>query len=197
MVPLIFFFQAFRYARQLATPKGGPRRKRRRARRDATLVIVATLAIAILPTSPLFAGPRMIRRNFIAWTTVDHEANAFDWIRENTPTNTRCIIPVDRQDAFERTERPQVANWQAIPYDRLLEWKTRIDDLVGGPGYFEGPGWHGDLTELRAAYNRLTAEQVEQIADKYDAGCFVTQTQYPFQLLHRDGDVRVYALAPF
>ncbi len=197
MVPLIFFFQAFRYARRLAKPEGASRRKRRRGRRDATLVVAATLAVAILPTSPLFAGPRMIRRNFAAWTTVDHEARAFDWIRENTPTDTRCIIPVDRQDAFDRSERPEVANWQAIPYDRLPEWKSRIDDLVGGSGYFDGPGWHGDLDDLRVAYNRLTREEVEQIADKYDASCFVSETVYPFQVLHRDGNVRVYALAPF
>lgn len=197
MVPLIFFFQAFRYALQLANVKGTPRRKRRRARRDATLVIIATLAIAILPTSPLFAGPRMIRRNFVAWTTVDHEARAFDWIRENTPTNTRCILPVDRQDAFDRTERPQVVNWQAIPYDRLLEWKASIDDLVGGSQYFAGSGWHGDLTDLRAAYNRLPADQVEHLADKYHASCFVSETEYPFQVLYRDGNVRVYALTPF
>lgn len=197
MVPLIFFFQAFRYAHQLARTNGVSRRRRRRARRDATLVIAATLAIALLPTSPLFAGPRMIRRNIVAWTTVDHEARAFEWIRDNTPTNTRCIFPIDRQDAFERAERAQVVNWQAIPYDRLLEWKVRIDDLVGGSQYFAGSGWHGDLDDLRAAYNRLPTNQVERIADTYDASCFVSESAYPFQVLHRDGDVRVYALTPF
>ena len=35
------------------------------------------------------------------------------------PKTTTLHLPVDRQDAFERAERPQVANWQAIPYDRL------------------------------------------------------------------------------
>jgi hypothetical protein len=197
IVPLVFFFQAFRYARQLATREGASRRRRRRARRDAALVIVATLAIAVLPTSPLFAAPRMIRRNIAAWTAVDHEARVFDWVRENTPKGVRCIFPVDRQDAFERAERPQVVNWQAIPYDRLPEWKSRIDDLVGGPQYFAGSGWHGDLPVLRAAYNRLTTAQIDRIAAKYHASCLVSETRYSYQLLHLDGPVRVYALKPF
>ena len=66
-----------------------------------------------------------------------------------------------------------------------------------GPEYFAGSGWHGDLADLRAAYNRLTPDQVKLIADKYDASCFVSETTYPFQVLHRDGDVRVYTLTPF
>lgn len=197
MVPLIFFFQAFRFAHHLASTPGTSRRQRRRHRRDAALVITATLAIAILPTAPLLAGPRMIQRNFKAWTTVDHQAQAFDWIREHTPVNTRCIVPVDRQDAFDRTERPIVANWQAITYDRLPEWKRRIDDLVGGPDYFAGSGWHGDLSNLRAAYFRLTADQIGTIASKYHASCLVSETKYPFRVIHRDGNVRVYALTPF
>lgn len=197
LIPLIFFFQAFRYASRLATTDGLNRRRRRRALRDARLVIVATLAIAVLPTAPLLAAPRMIKRNFDAWTTVDPMSEAFDWIRENTPEHIRCIFPVDRQDSFDRAERPQIANWQAIPYDRLRQWKSRIDDLVGGPTYFAAREWHGDLPNLRAAYNHLTTAQIDAMATKYDASCLVSETEYPYQVLHRDGDVRVYALEPF
>src|SRR5262249_46230199 len=157
IVPLVFFFQSFRWARRIVIEGRTGRRRERRAKRDATLVVVATVLIALFPTTPLFAGPRMVRRNFEAWTTTDHVAEAFDWIREHTPEPTRCIVPVDRQDAYDRTERPSIANWQAIPYDRLPEWKRRIDALVGGKAYFAGSGWHGDLADLRAAYNRLSA----------------------------------------
>ena len=197
MIPLIFFFQAFNFARRLAQPTGVNRSRRPRARRDATLVIVATLAVAMFPTSPLFAAPRMIRRNYVAWTTVDHVAEAFDWVRENTPKDVRCIFPVDRQDAFDRSERAEIANWQAIAYDRTAEWKRRIDALVGGPQYFAGSNYHGDLPKLRAAYNRLTTAQIDAIAAKYHANCLVSETEYPYQVLHRDGPVRVYALKPF
>lgn len=196
IVPLVFFFQAFRYAHRIATT-GTSRRRRRRGRRRAALVVVATFAIALVPTTPLLAGPRMVVRNVEAWTTVDHMARAFEWVRDNTPTTTRCIVPVDRQDAFDRTERPIVANWQAIPYDRLPEWRRRIDALVGGAGYFAGSGWHGDLEDLREAYDGLSTEQVDAIAERYRAGCLISETRYPYRVLHRDGDVRVYLLTPF
>jgi hypothetical protein len=194
IVPLLFFFQAFRWARRIVVEGRTGRRRSQRARRGAALVVVATVLVALFPTTPLLAGPRMVRRNFEAWTTTDHVANAFGWIREHTPTSTRCIVPVDRQDAFDRAERPIVANWQAIPYDRLPEWKRRIDALVGGESYFSGSGWHGDLHDLRAAYNRLSAAQVTAIARRYRADCFVTQSDYPFRLLHREGDVHIYRL---
>ncbi len=194
MIPLIFFFQAFRYAHELATAEKRNRRRRRHARRDAKLVILATLAIAVLPTAPLIAAPRLVARNVKEWTEVDNVAKAFDWVRENTSKDTRCIFPIDRQDSFDRAERAQVANWQAIPYDRLPEWKRRMDELVGGAQYFEGSSWHGDLPDLRAAYNRLTTAQIEAMATKYDVTCLVSQTKYPFQVLHRTGNVRVYGL---
>ena len=197
VVPLIFFFQAFCLARRLSGPDGVNRRKRRRARRNGALVLVATLVIAIVPTSPLLAAPRMIRRNYAAWTTTDHVAEAFNWIRENTPENVRCIVPVDRQDAFDRSERAQVANWQAIPYDRLSEWKHRINELVGGSKYFKGSNYHGDLPNLRAAYDKLTTAQINTIAAEYHMNCLVSETQYPYQLIHQSGPVHVYALKPF
>jgi hypothetical protein len=196
MVPLIFFYQAFVLAHRLTTEPRPERTDRRRARRNAGAVIAVALVIAIFPTNPVFAGPRMIRRNIAAWTTVDQMAEAFDWVRENTPKDARCVFPVDRQDVYDRAERASISNWQAIPYDRLQEWKIRIDQLVGGASYFDGPEWHGDLPDLRAAYNRLTTAQIDAIAKRYNATCLVTQTEHPYELLHRNGDVRVYALQP-
>jgi hypothetical protein len=197
MVPLLFFFQVFCLARRLARPQEVDRRKRRSARRTSALVLAAAFFIAIVPTSPLLAAPRLIHRNYVAWTTTDHVAEAFNWVRENTPKNVRCIVPVDRQDAFDRTERAQVANWQAIPYDRLSEWKHRINELVGGAQYFSGSNYHGDLPNLRAAYNKLTTAQIDAIAAKYHMDCLVSETRYPYQLLHQSGPVHVYALKPF
>jgi hypothetical protein len=196
MVPLIFFFQAVRLTVAAWTARGVPRRRRRRSRRRAELGLAALCAIALVPTAPLLAAPRLVYRNLKSWTTTDEMASAFGWVRRHTPKSATCIIPVDRQDAFERTERAQVANWQAIPYDRLQEWRRRIDQLVGGPQYFEGNGWHGNLPDLRDAYNSLTVEQVRRVADRYDATCLVSETKYPLPLLHRQGGVNVYSLRP-
>jgi hypothetical protein len=196
IVPLVFFFQAFRVALAALAAEGVSRRRRRRARRRGAWALVAIVLIALLPTAPLLAAPRMIRRNYHAWTAHDDLAQSFGWVRTNLPTTTTCIFPLDRQDAFARAERPQVVNWQAIPYDRLGEWKRRINLLVGGAEYFDGPGWHGDLPEVRAAYNALTLEEIQRIASRYDATCLVSETSYPLQLLHTEGRAKTYAITP-
>lgn len=196
IVPLVFFLQAVRLAIAAARSEGVSRRRRRQLRRRGYVGVVAIILIAVFPTAPLLAAPRFIRRNVQAWTTVDNIAESFGWVRRNLPKNTTCIFPLDRQDAFERAEVPQVVNWQAIPYDRLGQWKTRIDHLVGGPDHFDGPDWHGDLKDIRAAYDSLTLEQIERIAARYGATCIVTDTAYPLQLLHTEGRSHVYAITP-
>jgi hypothetical protein len=87
-------------------------------------------------------------------------------------------------------------NWQAIPYDRLGEWKRRIDQLVGGADYFDGHGWHGDLKDIRAAFDSLSLVQIKRISARYGATCLVTNTAYPLQLLHTEGRAHVYAITP-
>lgn len=196
MVPLIFFFQAILLTVEAWSAQGVPRRRRRRARRRAALGAVALCAVALIPTAPLLAAPRLVFRNLKSWTTTDEVASAFGWVRRHTPKTATCIVPVDRQDAFERTERAQVANWQAITYDRLREWLRRIDQLVGGKRYFDGNEWHGNLPDLRQAYNSLTVDQVQRIADRYDATCLVSETEYPLPLRHSQGGVNVYSLRP-
>jgi Domain of unknown function (DUF6798) len=176
--------------------QGVSRRRRRRMRKRGYLALVAIVLIAVFPTAPLLAAPRLIRRNVQSWTTVDDISVAFGWVRRNLPESTTCIFPLDRQDAFERAAVPQVVNWQAIPYDRLGEWKRRIDQLVGGADYFDGSGWHGDLVDIRDAFDSLTLPQIDRIATRYSATCLVTQSHYPLQLLHTEGRVRVYAITP-
>jgi hypothetical protein len=192
LVPLVFFFQAVRLTLGASRAEGTNRRRRRRARRQGALGLAAVVLIALVPTSPILAAPRMVLRNVKAWTQDDDVADAFGWIRQNTRTTTTCIVPIDRQDAFARTERPQVANWQAIPYDRLPEWKRRVDQLVGGGASFAGNTWRGELGDLRARYDDLLLAQVREIARRYDATCFVSETEYPLPVLHREGEVRVY-----
>src|SRR5262249_53933610 len=163
-VPLIFFFQAVRLVIEAWSARGVPRRRRRRTRRNATLGVVGLCALALVPTAPLLAAPRLAYRNLQSWTTTDEMASTFGWVRRHTPKPGAGHIPVDRRDGFGRPERPQVANWQAIPSARLAEWRRRIDQLVGGRQYFDGDGWHGNLPDLRRAYNSLTLHQVQEIA---------------------------------
>ena len=132
-------------------------------------------------------------RTIRAWTTTDYEADAFAWIRDNTPPSTRCVVPIDRQDAFAIAERPIVGNWQAIRYDALALWKQRVDALVGGPEISrDPPGPVDELTARRAAYDRLSGPQISAVARRYAANCIVSTTRYSFPIWHQIDDVRIY-----
>ena len=158
--------------------------------------------LATFVTSPIVAGPRMIERSYAAWTEPDHVADAFVWIRDHTSTSTRCVVPIDRQDALMRTERPIVVNWQAIRYDNVAEWQHRVLQFVGGARYFldpHAPGRiegrrGGDLESLRAAYDALDQEAITSAARRYRASCIVSTTHYRLPIQHRSGDVRVYKI---
>ena len=178
IVPLVFFFQAFRYARRSRRQPTTSRSKAaaRPARRRAASSSPRSRS-RCFPTSPLFAGPRMIRRNFIAWTTVDHMAEAFDWIRENTPTDTRCIFPVDRQDAFDRAER--AAGRRTGRRSPTTACRSgRRASTISSAAPSTSPDRAGTATS-RTSATRTTGSrtaQVDRIATKYDATCFVSET---------------------
>jgi hypothetical protein len=188
VIPLVFFFQLVRRVLELAEREAGTPWWRRRS----VVLAVVGLAVATTITSPLLAAPRMVARTVGAWVDHDDDADAFRWLAGHTAPSLRCVVPVDRQDAYERAERPIVANWQAIRYDDLDGWKRRVDALVGGPGFFGTEDRAADLPELRAAYDALTAEQIVAVARRYHAGCIVATTEYPLPLLHRAGGTRIY-----
>ncbi len=171
------------------------------ARRSVRLAALG-IASAVFVTSPLLAGPRMIDRTYLAWTTPDPVGDALSWIRDHTPKATRCVVPIDRQDALMRSERPIVVNWQAIRYDDVAEWQRRVFQLVGGPRYFLDPSAPGriagrrggDLESLRGAYDALSQRRIVAAARRYHASCIVSTTRYRLPISHRTGDARVYAV---
>ena len=196
MVALVFFLNL---AREVAGPRRPDANRARRARRTFGLAL-AGAAIALAVSAPVFAAPRMVERTFAAWVHPDDEVAAFEWINAETPRSTRCLVPVDRQDAFMLGARPVVANWQAIRYDDLEEWHRRVAQLVGGDRYFTDPNAPGripgrrggDLESLRGAYDALGQHQIEAIAHRYRADCIVATTRYRIPVWHRVGRVRVY-----
>jgi hypothetical protein len=188
VIPLVFFMQLVRRVTELAERETSVPWWRRRSVVLAGVGVVVALTI----TSPLLAAPRMAARTAAAWTDHDDDADAFRWIAANTPRSMRCVVPVDRQDAYQLGRRPIVATWQAIRYDDVPGWKRRVDALVGGPEFFGAEDDDADLGELRAAYDALTAEQMTAVARRYHAGCVVASTEYPFPVLHTTGGTRIY-----
>ncbi len=196
LVPLVFFVNLMQEVDLRRATEPGIQWWRRRSVHLAVLGLV----VATIVTAPVIAGPRMVSRTIAAWTNADNELDAFHWIRDHTPASTRCLVPVDRQDAFMATERAVVVNWQAIRYDDVAGWQHRVFALVGGPRYFfdgASPGRiagrrGGDLESLRGAYNALSRNQIVSIAQRYHATCIVATTSYRLPVVDRVGAARVY-----
>lgn len=191
-VPLCFFFEMTRrveeaHGREATVTSAWWQRGSIRLGALATVV-------ALVLTAPLLAGPRNVYRNTVAWLGHDDMKQAFVWVSHHVPRTETCILPVWRQDSFDFAQRPQIANWQAVRYDALADWKTRIDYLVGGGRYFDPHVYVGDNRSLERAYGGLSTRQVDAIVSRYHAGCIVTLADYPYAVLHRSGDVKVYAL---
>ena len=190
IIPLLFFWQLVRRVLHLHHNEGG---KPSKWRRPSVRLAAFGFVLALVVTSPVIAAPRMASRSLHAWLDNDDEATAFAWIRDHTPTSTRCVVPIDRQDAFAIAERPIVGNWQAIRYDALGAWKRRVDALAGGTAIMEHPPAAPDeLTALRAAYNQLTERQISAVAKRYHANCIVATTRYALPIWHRTNGVRIY-----
>jgi len=110
------------------------------------------------------------------------------------------IAPPWWNDGFYYLRRPLIANWHAPRYDRLTEWKDRIESLVGDTS---------DLTyedamdgQMNAAawsyYASLSTEQIEHIQKEYGgktgAKWLVTTGQYPYRVAFRAKSYFVYEL---
>ena len=150
VIPLVFFLQLVRRVRELADAGGGRAvvaPPLGRARRRSGIVIATTV------TSPLLAAPRMVARTVARLGRPRRRRRRVPLDRRpHRPDSLRCVVPIDRQDAFERGERPIVANWQAIRYDDVAGWKRRVDALVGGAGFF---GAEDQAADLRRAPDGL------------------------------------------
>ena len=62
------------------------------------------------------------------------------------------------------------------------------------PGFFGAEDTAADLGALRDAYDHLNVSQIIAVARRYHAGCIVTSAHYPFPVLHRSGDTRIYRI---
>ncbi len=80
----------------------------------------------------------------------DFEA-ALAWVAGETPADAQVLGPPDRRDLFVRTDRPQYVSWDAIPYDRVPEWRRRLESVMP-TGFFDDyprdRSWADDFARL-------------------------------------------------
>ena len=119
----------------------------------------------------------------------DDLARAFDWLAVHAPRDAVAILPPWRKDSFYRSQRAQVASWYLVRFDRLGEWRERIEAMLGdvSDARFIGP-W------TRERYQMLGEAQMAAIARKYGADHLVSPRAYAYPVLFESGAWKVYAL---
>ena len=143
-------------------------------------------------TSPFATGFTALDRTFEEWRRGDDDAvKSFIWLKENTPNGSVIIAPPWRDDFWYRSERAQVISYIHAPVANLGEWQTRLNALIGARPMEKGVR---ETDEMKEFYNKLTAAQVREIANRYKADYFVSESDYPFPVAFTSGSYKVYDL---
>ncbi|NOZ01794.1 MAG: hypothetical protein GXP54_07885 [Deltaproteobacteria bacterium] len=158
----------------------------------------AFLVVTLLGFPSMFRAFRTHRSNLEhVWARRDDDmSRSFDWINDHVPKGAVGIMPPWRGDAAFRARRAEVVQWAMPRYDHLSEWRKRAEALMGGV-----PRWVIDRRVrdtgvvwkiMKDRYYSLRPLEVLSIARKYGASFFVTDRDYPFPLMFRQGKGRVY-----
>ena len=119
----------------------------------------------------------------------DDVAKAFEWMAAHTPRDAMAILPPWRLDGYYRSGRAQVACWHLARFDRLGEWRERLESMLGD---ISGARYLGRWAHER--YAMLGEAEVAAIARKYGADHLVSPRDYSYPVLFRSGAWKVYAL---
>jgi hypothetical protein len=111
---------------------------------------------------------------------------ALAWVAAETPVEAQLLGPPDRGDLFVRTDRPQYVSWETIPYDRVPEWRRRLESVMP-VGFFDDyprdRSWADDFA-------LLSQEQLLGLSPAVDY--VVTTATYDLPTAFRAGNWAVY-----
>ena len=181
LAPLLFLFQVVRAFRD--------REQHRIQAWAAALALVAVMGLG----DPI-AG---FWDQFSAFRAASHKEDyarpALRWIADHTPEGSVAILPPQVRESFYWARRPQIANWGAIRYDRVSEWRTRLEAMVGPLSDTDPQQATDEALEKRFA--QLSEQQVQAIAARYGGDYLVSMARYSYPVLFDSGTYRVYSLA--
>ncbi|CAN5311918.1 hypothetical protein BH10ACI3_BH10ACI3_16990 [soil metagenome] len=179
-VTLFFLFTfAAAFQRKLFTP-------------PLTALAAVGFACLIFFQSPLTTAADQAVQNYRSWTTeLDDTAKSFVWLRDNTPNGTTVIAPPWRQDFWYLAQRAQVASASFPTYFDLGEWRRRVETLSGET---LSNMLDRDNDQRPAFYRALPTETINEVARNSNAEYLVSDGEYPYPVVFRSGDVKVYQL---
>lgn len=176
---LFFLFTVFRVVSQAAD-----------AKRKIAVGAFALIVIALI--NPLRIGWQQVRETRDSLTAApDDLRESFVWINRNAPPDALVLAPPNRRDVWYFSRRAVTASFAYPTYDRLGEWRARINDLTGDHQISNAES-AGD--EIETAFNNLSATQIEQLKNKYAATHLVSRQVYSYPVIYETETYRVYQL---
>ena len=183
MFALLFFF--FHLAKAYHDSKPG--------RSKHVLAVIGVVAMSGLPG--IIGSTRdQTFQVYSAWRRSPSDLSvALDWLRNHSAEEAVVIAPPWERESWWRSRRAMVVSYQFFPYDRLRDWRKRIEDLCGKIDVFEG-GWEAYQDRLVQNYRAMTPSHLRSVSDTYKADYFVTDTTYDFPIAFQAGVYRIYRL---
>lgn len=137
---------------------------------------------------------QQIRNTYQSRTTApDDLQRTSAWIAANTPNGVIVIQPPNRNDVWYFSRRAAVASFAYQTFGRLDEWRTRVADLTGNAEII-----YSETTSqsVEAAFNNLSANQINEIRKKYAATYLVSRAAYSFPVVFQTETYKIYLLPP-
>jgi hypothetical protein len=150
----------------------------------------AAAMLGVLLLVPPLTLARGLSGTINSWTdpVTDFE-RAMQWISDETPPGSQILGSPRRTELFSMTERPQYVAWLAIPYDRVGEWRRRIEAVT--PSYlFDLPASERPWEDAFAA---LPLDQLLALTPSVDY--VITTGQYDVPRVFGAGEWSVYQLS--
>jgi hypothetical protein len=164
-------------------------------RPDRATVLVGLVALMSFG-DPLGRLTDAVKLNAAMWTHPEEDVQkAYRWIDANTPHGAIVIAPPWRKDSHYLTGRAQVATWEIYAHDRPVEWRERMEALVGNDWKrLEATSREHRIEAMDAAYSRLSEADIRAIVARYGGDYLVSRTLYAFPVLFDTATYKVYAL---
>lgn len=178
---IVFLFFFFSVSRVLLTAKSISFR----------FVTVGIVISAFLLLNPYELINKQVSSTINAWNRQQSDLREISlWIDQNTPKDSLIIMPPQARESPYYSNRASIVS-AYIRYDRLGEWRERMNDLA--PKYENEEGQ--DIPSKReVAFNKLPQESIESIQQKYGGDYLVSRKDYSYEIVFSTNTYRVYKL---
>jgi hypothetical protein len=155
-------------------------------RRWQGAVGLAAIAGTLVLWNPVIRFAGIVSENAAAIAERDTDIeSALQWTATGTPTDAVVLSPPDRDDLFYLSQRAQYVSWEAIPYDRVSEWRRRLESVM--PAGFFPVRRAGEWLD---SYVAMPLEQLQALDPAVDY--VITTATYDLPIAYSSGEWIVY-----